>query len=230
MSLFVVPVAMRHSVPRAGSPPGPVVGTQVSCAESNVLASSPSSTTTCASAGGSKTPDPAVALEDIRWHRTNSSEKAQISPERVLFSQVTRALCQPGGRGISAMARPDLPVGSAEVIAVGCAPAARRRRGTGPRPTRGGRRAAAAEASGLRGVMTMRRHHTTSLIPVLALFVLPAHAARVAYPCYQPDAAPVVDGNVSDDPAWSSMPAATGFSVLGDGFRPAGMTAPSTWQ
>jgi len=70
----------------------------------------------------------------------------------------------------------------------------------------------------------MRQHHTTTLIPVLALFVLPAHAARVAYPCYQPDVAPVVDGNVSDDPAWSNMPAATGFSVLGDGFTVAKQT------
>lgn len=70
----------------------------------------------------------------------------------------------------------------------------------------------------------MRQHHTAALMPMLALFVLPAHAARMAYPCYRPDVAPVVDGNVSDDPAWSNMPAATGFSVLGDGFTVAKQT------
>jgi len=70
----------------------------------------------------------------------------------------------------------------------------------------------------------MRQHHTIALIPMLALFVLPAHAARLAYPCYQPEVSPVVDGNVSDDPAWSNVPAATGFSVLGDGFTMAKQT------
>lgn len=44
---------------------------------------------------------------------------------------------------------------------------------------------------------------------------VPLEAAPPTYPCYQPAVAPGVDGEVADDPAWQSIPAATGFSVLG---------------
>ncbi len=59
---------------------------------------------------------------------------------------------------------------------------------------------------------------------LLALFCLSAVAAadsaKPSYPVYRMDKAPVVDGDVSGDPAWSGLPWGTGFRVLG-GKRPA---------
>ena len=54
--------------------------------------------------------------------------------------------------------------------------------------------------------------------PLLVLLALPARAAPPTYPCYQPDKAPVIDGNVAGDAAWSNLPAVTGFSKLGAGY------------
>jgi len=71
----------------------------------------------------------------------------------------------------------------------------------------------------------MRRQLTVALMPVLALLVLPADADQMSYPCYRADVAPVLDGQVGDDPAWANMPTATGFSVLGGGFAEAKQTS-----
>ncbi|MCE5217659.1 carbohydrate-binding family 9-like protein [bacterium] len=55
---------------------------------------------------------------------------------------------------------------------------------------------------------------------VLVLLALTAGQALAAptYPCYHPTVTPVIDGEVAGDPAWQSLPAVTGFSVLGDGY------------
>jgi hypothetical protein len=58
----------------------------------------------------------------------------------------------------------------------------------------------------------------TSRLPValgLLLVGIPLQAAPPTYPCYRPPVAPALDGEVADDPAWQSIPAVTGFSVLG---------------
>jgi hypothetical protein len=59
---------------------------------------------------------------------------------------------------------------------------------------------------------------------LLLLLVLPALAAPPTYPCHRPAVAPVVDGDVAGDPAWQTIPSATGFSVLGDGYTSAKQT------
>ncbi len=71
----------------------------------------------------------------------------------------------------------------------------------------------------------MRKHLTVALIPLLALLVLPANAVGLVYPCYHPGVTPTLDGDVRDDPAWSNIPAATGFSVLGGDFTVAKQTS-----
>ncbi len=62
------------------------------------------------------------------------------------------------------------------------------------------------------------------LIMWTALGVSAAGAAPPTYPCYQPAVAPVVDGDVAEDPAWQSIPVATGFYVLGGGYTYAKQT------
>jgi hypothetical protein len=54
--------------------------------------------------------------------------------------------------------------------------------------------------------------------------VLPVQAAPAIYPCYQAVKAPVIDGDVAGDPAWSNVPAVTGFSKLGGGYTVAKQT------
>ena len=71
----------------------------------------------------------------------------------------------------------------------------------------------------------MRKHLTVALIPLLALLVLPANAVGLVYPCYHPGVTPTLDGDVRDDPAWSNIPAATGFSALGGDFTVAKQTS-----
>ena len=46
------------------------------------------------------------------------------------------------------------------------------------------------------------------------------NAAKISrtYPCYRATAPPALDGEVRHDPVWESLPVATGFSKLGDGF------------
>ncbi|NCO38573.1 MAG: hypothetical protein COZ06_22600 [Armatimonadetes bacterium CG_4_10_14_3_um_filter_66_18] len=56
------------------------------------------------------------------------------------------------------------------------------------------------------------------------LLVLPLAAAPATYPCYQPTAAPVIDGNVESDPAWTNIPRVTGFAKLGGGYAVAKQT------
>ena len=55
------------------------------------------------------------------------------------------------------------------------------------------------------------------LLVALGLLIAcgPLQAAPPTYPCHGPTVTPVPDGEVADDPAWQSIPAATGFSVLG---------------
>ena len=60
---------------------------------------------------------------------------------------------------------------------------------------------------------------------LLVLLALPALAAPPTYPCYRPTVAPVIDGDVAGDPGWQSIPSATGFSVLGNGYAVAKQTA-----
>jgi hypothetical protein len=61
------------------------------------------------------------------------------------------------------------------------------------------------------------------MLVFLALTASQALAAPT-YPCYHPTVTPVVDGEVAGDPAWQSIPAVTGFSVLGDGYSYAKQT------
>lgn len=58
---------------------------------------------------------------------------------------------------------------------------------------------------------------TPVAILLFALLVGAAVAAPL-YPCYHPAVAPVIDGEVAADPGWATIPGATGFSVLGDGY------------
>ena len=47
---------------------------------------------------------------------------------------------------------------------------------------------------------------------------LPADRTGLAYPCHLLAQAPVIDGDVTGDPAWECAPSATGFYVLGGGY------------
>lgn len=59
----------------------------------------------------------------------------------------------------------------------------------------------------------------TRITILMALALLASQVlAAPTYPCHHPAAAPVVDGEVAGDPAWQSIPAVTGFSVLGNGY------------
>lgn len=58
---------------------------------------------------------------------------------------------------------------------------------------------------------------------LVGLMVLPALAAPT-YPCYRPAVAPVIDGEIAGDPAWQSIPSATGFFILGNGYSYAKQT------
>jgi hypothetical protein len=72
-----------------------------------------------------------------------------------------------------------------------------------------------------------------AVLVVLALggAVAPCHAARPDYSCYRPSVAPVIDGEVAADPAWTNIPAVTGFSILGDGFTATKQTtAQACWD
>ncbi len=71
------------------------------------------------------------------------------------------------------------------------------------------------------------------LLPALLLVgaMVPSYAAVPDYPCYRPTVAPVIDGDVAGDPAWKTIPAVTGFSVLGDGYAVAKQTtAQACWD
>lgn len=50
-------------------------------------------------------------------------------------------------------------------------------------------------------------------------------AAERTYPCFRAQTSPVLDGEIAGDPAWRSMPVATGFSVLGGDYTVAKQTA-----
>lgn len=52
----------------------------------------------------------------------------------------------------------------------------------------------------------------------LAIAGLLSNPTPAEYPCYRASAPPLIDGDVAGDPAWQSLPAAMGFSVLGGGY------------
>ena len=55
---------------------------------------------------------------------------------------------------------------------------------------------------------------------LLLILLVTAHCqANVpTYPCHRVATAPVIDGLVADDPAWQTVPAVTGFSILGGAY------------
>lgn len=57
----------------------------------------------------------------------------------------------------------------------------------------------------------MKRHAALFLVVGLSL----SAGELPTYPCYWTAIAPVIDGNVSDDPAWKTVPGVTGFRKLG---------------
>jgi hypothetical protein len=80
--------------------------------------------------------------------------------------------------------------------------------------------------------MAMRRALRGLPFILLPALCVPAFTARVpTYPCYRPPVAPVMDGRVTGDPAWETVPAVTGFSKLGDGYTEAKQTwARACWD
>lgn len=52
-----------------------------------------------------------------------------------------------------------------------------------------------------------------------------AHATVTSYPVYHPAVAPQLDGDVAGDPAWQTIPEATGFRALGGDYAQAKQTA-----
>lgn len=72
----------------------------------------------------------------------------------------------------------------------------------------------------------MRSHLLRRLLPGLVLGARLAAAAETGtwYPCCRPAREPVVDGDVAGDPAWQTVPAVTGFRVLGGGYAHAKQT------
>lgn len=67
---------------------------------------------------------------------------------------------------------------------------------------------------------------TALLVMVLGLAAgrLPAAETGTRYACFQAATEPRIDGDVTGDPAWQAMPAATGFRVLGGGYAQAKQT------
>ena len=62
--------------------------------------------------------------------------------------------------------------------------------------------------------MQLRSH--IIVFAALVLGLVAATAAQAAtYPVYKLTSAPVMDGKVDGDPAWSGVPSGTGFHVLG---------------
>ncbi len=59
---------------------------------------------------------------------------------------------------------------------------------------------------------------TRTTILVALMLMTGQVLAAPTYPCHRPAVAPVIDGEVAGDAAWQSIPAVTGFSVLGDGY------------
>jgi hypothetical protein len=72
----------------------------------------------------------------------------------------------------------------------------------------------------------MRTLGLATILITLCL-ALPALATVTTYTVYRPAVSPVVDGDVTDDPAWRMIPEATGFHVLGGGYTQAKQSA--TW-
>ncbi len=66
--------------------------------------------------------------------------------------------------------------------------------------------------------------HGLLLMLLLAFCAAASGAERMSYPCYRAPVAPVMDGVIVSDPAWERVPAATGFSKLGDGYTDAKQT------
>lgn len=67
------------------------------------------------------------------------------------------------------------------------------------------------------------RSFTVVLLAVLVLAGA-SQATVTSYPLYRTAVAPVVDGDVAGDPAWQTIPAATGFRVLGGDYAQAKQT------
>lgn len=71
----------------------------------------------------------------------------------------------------------------------------------------------------------MTNLRTTFWLVALTSLVVPLQAEAPTYPCHRTAAAPVIDGEVEGDPAWSRIPSATGFYKLGGGYTLAKQTA-----
>lgn len=68
----------------------------------------------------------------------------------------------------------------------------------------------------------MTRH--LGALALLLVLAAAAPAAELTYPVYRAATPPVLDGEVSGDPAWQTAPASTGFCVLGKSYANAKQT------
>ncbi|MBM4046657.1 MAG: hypothetical protein FJ279_16230 [Planctomycetes bacterium] len=71
----------------------------------------------------------------------------------------------------------------------------------------------------------MTNRWTAFYLTVLTSLAVPLRAEAPSYPCHRVAAAPVVDGEVEGDAAWSRIPSATGFYKLGGAYTLAKQTA-----
>ncbi len=67
------------------------------------------------------------------------------------------------------------------------------------------------------------RYLTFALFMALGTHAL-ADGQRLHYPCHRPASAPTIDGDVTGDPAWTTIPSVTGFRVLGADYAQAKQT------
>jgi hypothetical protein len=70
----------------------------------------------------------------------------------------------------------------------------------------------------------MTRLWTAFCLMALTSLAVPLQAEAPIYPCHRTAVAPVVDGEVEGDPAWSRIPSATGLYKLGGGYTLAKQT------
>ncbi len=79
--------------------------------------------------------------------------------------------------------------------------------------------------------MTLRLLRALTAFAALLVLGLTVAAQQPSYPCYRAPASPVVDGDVEADAAWLTVPAVTGFRVLGGGYTRAKQTvARACWD
>ncbi len=67
------------------------------------------------------------------------------------------------------------------------------------------------------------RYITIAIFMALGSHAL-ADGQRLLYPCHRPASAPTIDGDVTGDPAWATIPSVTGFRVLGADYAHAKQT------